>query len=67
MSRSEKCGVVVIVRGEVDDELVQNVWEANDDSSRRLQYLTSPGTSDGGHCWQGTGLSMITTAVDGGS
>jgi uncharacterized protein (TIGR03437 family) len=29
--------------------------------------LASPVTSDGGHCWQGTGLSMITSAVDGGS
>jgi hypothetical protein len=36
-------------------------------SRQKLASQASPGTSDGGHCWQGTGLSMITSAVDGGS
>ena len=45
ISRSEKRGVVVIVKGELDDELVQSVWEVNDDSSRRLQYLTRLGVT----------------------
>jgi NAD(P)-dependent dehydrogenase (short-subunit alcohol dehydrogenase family) len=42
-------------------------WSKLEDIADVILLLASPGTSDGGPCWQGTGLSMITTAVGGGS